>query len=504
MKIRDQHGGRWLAQLLQDLRQGGRILRKSPGFTAIAVLSLALGIGAGTAIFSLINAILLSSLPVPNPQELRVINWYGANEMATRRMGGMSTGGPGGQAKWDCFSHPAFLALRQQCAAQADIFAYVPLRGITARAQREAVAAEGCLVSDNFFSGLGVRPVIGDLIGGASERGTGDTAAVISYSWWERQFALDPGVLGRPIVLNGHSFTIVGVLPRGFRGVRPASDEDVYVSLSAETSLEPDWLPASTPSFWWMALMARVRPGVGDAQFQAAMDGALKGATESFEKLPPKSLVADGSGGMDGNRSDYQKNLLLLLGVVGVVLLVACANLAGLLLARGVARQHEFSVRIALGAGRGRLVRQLLTESILLSAIGGGLGTLLALWGRMVLSRLLAGSANGLHYDTALDLRVLGFAAGVSLVTALLSGLLPSLRGADRSAGRAQGSGGLRDGVPPSRRPISGGRPGCAFASAHGRRGALCPDADQPRPHRSRFHRGAPAAVPAQSGQCRL
>jgi predicted permease len=426
-RARDDRGGVWLGRLVQDMRFGVRVMRKNPVFTAVAVLSLALGIGAATAVFSLVDSILLGSLPVPNPQDLRVICWSGSD---TTMMYITLTGDPvvPGQRSGGSFSKEAFSAIRKQCAAEADIFAYVPFLNATARVNVAPLSVEGLMVSGNFFSGLGVRPLLGNLSG--FEGGDPDAASrvAISYRYWEREFGSDPNVIGRPLTLNGSSFTVVGVLPRDFSGVNPGRSPDLYVSLSVK-SLPFPGLPQDLPDLWWVSLMGRLKPGANESQLQAALDVALKATAGKFIKTPV-GYIADGRDGPVWNRAGYRSQLRLLLAVVGVVLLVACVNISGLLLARGAARQHELSMRRALGAGRGRLVRQLLTESTLISLLGGGLGVLIALWGRMAVSRLLAGSSEGLHYDTTLDVKVLGFALAVTLATVLLTGIYPALKAA--------------------------------------------------------------------------
>ncbi|MEN6426937.1 MAG: ABC transporter permease [Phycisphaerales bacterium] len=413
--------------LWQDVRYGLRMLAKTPGFTAVAVVSLALGIGAGTAIFSLVNAILLYSLPVPNPHELRVLKWSGTDSRIQNFTGGMTTDAAG-HATGNAFSYPLFCSLRQECRDLADVFGYLPLYSVTVRAKREAFIAEGSMVSDGFFSVLGLRAQIGRLLSAEDEQDEAPPTMVISHALWEREFSLDPAALGQAILVNGHSFTVIGVLPSEFAGLCPADQTAFYVSMAAQPQLAATW-SKTVSDVWWVQVMARLKSDTRDAQFQAATDVVFAREAASTMKSP-KILLEEGRAGPSQDHKYYRRPLLLLLGVVGMVLLVACANLAGLSLARGTARQHEFSVRAAIGAGRWLLLRQMLTESLLLASLGGGLGVLLALWGKTAISRLLAGSLEGLHYDTSLDLRVLGFALAMVLVTALLSGLLPALRAA--------------------------------------------------------------------------
>ena len=418
-----------MTSLIQDIRYGLRMLKKSPGFTFVAVLSLALGIGASTAVFSLVNAILLRSLPVPNPHELRVIEWSGAGlkNLTVSREESMHKEGPN---RWraDSVSYPVFSNLREQCAKQAEIFGYAELSDVTVRSRREAFSAKGLMVSDNFFTGLLARPLVGQLFIPGEINSDGSLGVVITYPMWERQFDLDPNAVGQSITLNGHSFTVLGVLPQGFPGVSPGGKTEFYASMAAQPLLMSNCSLSSSNS-WWVYLMARKKDGVSDAQLHTTLDAAFANASEDMMK-DPKVLIKDGRGGVSADRNYYWKPLLLLLSVAGMVILVVCANLAGLLLARGAARQHEFAIRAAAGAGRWRMIRQTMTENFLLCLFGSGFGLLFALWGKDVISRLLAGVPEGLHYDTSLDLKVLGFTVAVTMTTALLSGLLPALRAA--------------------------------------------------------------------------
>jgi predicted permease len=426
-ECRDVRSGAWLGHVSQDLRFGLRMLRKNPAFTAIAVLSLALGIGAATSVFSLVDAILLGSLPVPNPQDLRVICWSGSD---TRMMYITLTGDPvvPGRRAGGSFSKDVFFALRKQCAPQADIFGYSPFFGGTARARGLPVKADGLMVSGNFFSGLGANPLVGSLLGPEDEGAGSIPRVVISYRWWKQQFASDPGAIGQQITINGNGYTIAGVLPQGFSGVCPGDVPDLYVSLS-DKSLPMQGLPKDLPALWWIAIMGRMKTGVSTAQLQAVVDVTLATQADKFI-TKPSAYIADGRDGPYWKLGAYRSQLQLLMAVIGIVLLVACLNIGGLLLARGSARHHELSLRKALGANRQRIVRQLLTESALISVFGGGLGILAALWGRLAVSRLLAGTPEGLHFDTALDVKVLGFALAVTLLTVILAGLFPALKAA--------------------------------------------------------------------------
>ena len=420
--------------LFQDFRYAARALRNSPGFTVVAVLSVGLGIGACTAVFSVVNGVLLRSLPVPNPQELRVLRWSGADSRIQSLDGAVTESGNRRAA--DSFPYPLFLSLREQAGAEADVFGFYPLREISVRAGGEAVSVNAFMVTGNFFSGLGVRPQLGRLLSPGDEAAAGGQSVVITDDAWERYFARDRGVVGRSVTLNGPGYTVVGVLPRGFAGAQPAHRGEFYVPMQDGSPLLH--APLTTNRHWFLRVMARLKPGSGDDRLAATANvvfareaaGAMNG---------PQVLVEPGARGPSAERERYRKPLLLMLGVGGMVMLVACANLAGLLLARRAARQHELAVRAAIGAGRLRLVRQSLVESVVLALLGGGLGVLLAAWGRMSVSRLLAGSAEGLPHDMPLDLWVLGFTLAAALATALASGLLPALW-----AGRVDPVGGLK------------------------------------------------------------
>ena len=413
-EVRSARAGRLIEDFGRDLRFAFRTLARTPGFTAIAVLSLALGIGAGTGVFSLVNAILLRSLPVPNPHELRVLHWTGTNLRVPSWEGGDTSYPP-----------PVFSTLRERAATQAEIFGFVPLGDVIVRTHSDPFPAQGAMVSDNYFPALGVKPILGRaLTAGEDYAGTG-TSAVISFDLWERQYSLDPAVLGRIITLNGTGFTVVGVLPRGFSGAQPGQPASFYVPMAARSQFL--YVAIDSNFHWYVRLMARLRTGADDARFTAALQAAFAPAVAEFMQAP-RITIKPGGGGQTYDRSNYRRPLLLMLGLVGVVMLVACANIAGLSLARGAARGHELAVRAALGAGRWRLVRQSLTESLVLALAGGGLGVIIAAWCRSGFALLLAGPGGDLHYDLSLDARVLSFALLSALATALVSGALPALR----------------------------------------------------------------------------
>jgi predicted permease len=424
-EYRDRRGVPVIENGLRDLRHSTRVLRRAPGFTLVAIATLAVGIGAGTSVFSVVNAVLLSSLAVPNPQDLRVLQWTGTEGRIPSLAEQAVVSGPRVSAY--SFPYPLFTSLRDAAQNVADVFGFIPIDGVAVRARGDVFAADGVMVSDNFFEGLGVQPVLGRLPA-ASGGDHGATSVVITHEWWERLFAREPGVLGQAIILNGSAFEVIGVLPSSFAGVLPGERREFYVSTSSRPQFFREPFQTFTSNrHWWVRLMARLRPGSRDAALVARLTAAFAAQAGEFLK-DPEVLVLPGRAGLGVDREHYARPLLLMLVAVGLVMLVACANLAGLAMARGAARQHELAVRVAIGAGRWPLVRQALVESLLLALSGGSLGLLLAIWGRTAISRLLAGSENGLHYDLSLDLRVLAFSLALALVTALLAGLLPALR----------------------------------------------------------------------------
>ncbi|HWA86797.1 MAG TPA: ABC transporter permease [Opitutus sp.] len=412
--------------MIADLRLAFRQLLKSPGFTATAILTLALGIGAGAAVFSLVNAILLRSLPVPNPQELRVLHWSGT-DVRMRSINQEYDEKIGDREYGESVNHPTFVHLRERAAGLAGVFAWFPIMDdITVKLPRSAFAANGMMVSDNFFSVLGVHAHLGRVFA-AGDDAAGRPDVVITHALWQRRFGGAPDVLGQTMSMLGHDYTIIGVLPESFPGIRPGVKHDFYVSMSEGSPFL--FVPLAQDWHWCFRLMARLAPGHTDAQLAAALSPVFAQADPQRVKHG-RIEVLPGFGGLDFDRDLYGRPLALMLGITALVMLIACANVAGLSLSRGAARQHELAIRAALGAGRFRLTRLALVESIVLAAGGGALGLLLAVWGRDALSRLLAGSADGLRYDLSLNVAVLAFSLAAALVTSVLTGLPAALRAA--------------------------------------------------------------------------
>ncbi|MGH7959366.1 MAG: ABC transporter permease [Opitutaceae bacterium] len=415
--------------LIQELKHALRRLAKSPGFTAVAVLSLALGTGANTAIFSAISALTLRSLPVVAPHELRVVNWVGANPRLNSYTGGGMEKTAGGLVMAGSFTYPTYLRFRDHAAGLADIFAFSPISEISFRGRGEPYTTGAMLVSGNFFGAYGAQTLTGRPLAAENDQPGAPPSAVITHRCWEKHFGLDPQALGQAVTINGHSFTIIGILPRHFAGPLPGDPADVYVPISTQPQLTPDMLLVA-PDHWWVNIMARLAPGADEARVQAAIEVQFKRVVhDSNMKInQPGVRLRNGRQGVALMGQGMTRPLYALLAVVSVILLIACANLASLLLARSAARQHELAVRAALGESRWRLIWHSLTEALLLAFAGGALGLFVADWINHVLVGYLISLRGDLHVDLRIDFNVLAFTVGVTALAALACGLLPALR----------------------------------------------------------------------------
>jgi predicted permease len=415
--------------LLQDLKYALRQLRKSPGFAAVAILTLALGIGANTAIFTVVNALLLKMLPVKDPQQLVVV---GDPAAANSR----SNGTP----RADIFSYPLYKELRDRnsvfsalCAASSDHRVQVD----TERGDSLDAKVTGRMVSGNYFTLLGVEPAAGRLFSDSDDTAeNANPVVVLGYDYWQQKFALSPSIIGSAIQLNGYPFTVIGVVRAGFYGDVVGEQMALFVPLSMQPEIVRGrhWRNAENVS--WLSLIGRLKPNVTPAQaeanlnvvFQQVQKGDFGAALSSDDRNSIRDLhinVAPGGGGISDLRADYRIPLLLLMGIVGLVLLIACVNVANLLLARASMRNREIAVRLAIGAHQSRILQQLLTESLLLALLGGVAGSLLAIFGVRFLIALIG---SGTILPLTPDVRVLGFTILACLLTGVLFGLVPALK----------------------------------------------------------------------------
>ena len=420
--------------LVQDIRYGVRTLSKNPAFTLVAVLTLALGIGANTAIFTLINAVLLRALPVQDPGQLVVVGDPGlANN---RNLGTPAT---------DIFSYPLYRELRDGNNVFSGMTASGEEHRIAVETGGSGVVADDAvvnLVSGNYFSVLGVNPFRGRLLVGQDDAAKGSNpVAVVSYEFWMRKLAEDPGIVGQTVRLNKYPYTVIGIAAPGFFGDTVGDKQDFWVPLSMQPQMMPGrpWLEDIQAS--WLRVIARLKPGVSMGQAQANMNVLFQQWLQGPQgrSLDPgdqqalkqaKIAVVAGGRGLSSLRESFFHPLILLMAIVALVLLIACVNVANLMLARATSRQREVAVRLAIGATQVRLIRQLLTESLILACAGGVAGLFVARWGTESLLKLSVGARAADGFPIAPDWRVLVFTAAACLLTGLLFGLVPALRAA--------------------------------------------------------------------------
>jgi predicted permease len=423
-------------EMFQDLRFGARMLLKSKGFTLVAVLSLALGIGANTALFSVMDAVMLKTLPVRDPEQLVVFRWLGSAGWYKGFMGSNDKDAATGLDVTSSMSAAAFERFRDQNQTMTSVFAFASLGLLNLNIDGQAEMASGQVVSGNYFAGLGVTAALGRALTNEDDKTSAAPAAVINYRYWQRRFGGDPAVVGKVIYIGGAAFTVVGVMPPGFFGtLEVGSAPDITVPLGTLAQVSRRYAEFQrSASNWWLQIMGRLKPGVSAKQAQAELTAlAQRHALElpkdaDEERVAPQIRLDSGSQGLMRQRRRFSSQFDVLTALAALALLIACVNLANLSLARAATRQKEMAVRLSVGASRLRLVRQLLTESMLLAALGAALGLLFAYWGKDALLALLVGGSGEFAVDLRLDWRALGFAAAISALTGLLFGLAPALR----------------------------------------------------------------------------
>jgi predicted permease len=438
-ECRDATGANFLDSLVQDIRFGFRQLRKSPGFAAVAVLTLALGIGANTAIFSLIDAVMLRSMPVRDPQGLVVLRWQAHHDPKYHGYSSYGDCGRGENGSGCSFSIPLFERMRTEPKIFSALTAFSGPMQFDVGGNGPATIGRGEVVSGDFFETMGLETRLGRPLGLEDDTLSAPPVAVLSFAYWNSVFGGDPSVVGRTLQLNGVPCTIVGVTGKTFTNLAPGKTQDFFLPIRSAGRFNLGWLDNSTMTdsqSWWVVMVGRLKTGISLAQAQAAASSvfnnemlhAAKPLAKEDDK--PAIVLEPATRGLSGQRRGYSTVLYILMSAVGFVLLIACANVAGLTLARSTARQREMAVRIALGGGRWRIARQLLTESVMLSLAGGALGMLLAQWGVRALQALFTtGSDQPFPFVVAPDWRVFAFTLAASVFTGLLFGIAPALCG---------------------------------------------------------------------------
>ncbi|HEY4249038.1 MAG TPA: ABC transporter permease [Lacunisphaera sp.] len=472
-QARDGRGWVWSEQIGQDLRYAVRQLRRSPGFAAVAIISLALAIGSNTAIFSLYHEVLLKPLPVPNPGELVLFRWIApvAGFKHMHPVSGWNDPAPGTKLQTSTsFSLLSFEWFRDHNEVFTDVFAFAPLSELKVKVSGVTeISAHGQLVSGGYYRGLGIQPALGRLIDDDDDRAGAAPVAVISEHYWRERFGRDPAIVGRAMEIDGVASTIIGVTPREFTGTLQVGESpDVFLPLVHVTKVWPQiaFFMAQPWRFWFIQVMGRLKPGIPPIQAQASLEELFRRSALDDQATGPVPAPADvqaidapqlellpGARGLSQMRHVYAQPLDVLQGLAAIVLVVACLNVAQLSLTRGTSRRREIATRLALGAGRARIARQLLLESGLIAGGGALLGLAFASWGKDALVVLHAlgqeSQSVNLVLQPRLDLPVLGFTIAVALATTALFGLVPAWQ-STRLDLRAEFAGGTRGAARPA------------------------------------------------------
>jgi len=434
-----------MSHFYTDLKYSLRQLVSTPGSTIVVIVSLALGIGANTAIFSVINGVLLRSLPVPNPQDLRVVGWKSPDYSVGRLTSDCRGVSPSGGGFWMTFPYPTYRDFAEHAQGFSHIFGFSFLQeAVTIRTEQAVTTAHGLMVSGNFFAAYSDHVLIGRSITEQDDQIGADPVAVITYLFWQRYYELNPHVLGQSFMVNDTSFTIIGVLPKRYQGPLSGDPTDFYVPLSAQPKFTSDdsWIEETNE--WWVRIMGRLEPETSDKQAHASLESIFHQSLESSEAhlVRPEIILEDGRRGLAMSPPGLAAVLKFLQTLVAIVLLVACVNVANLLLARGAVRRYETAIRTALGAGRWRLIRQSLAESLILSLGAIILGPLFSVWIKVAITgsmtrlirelqgdlEYMSDASASIHLGHGTDGTVLLFTIGVGFITTLLFGLIPALR----------------------------------------------------------------------------
>jgi predicted permease len=440
----------WLRDAGRDLRYGARQLRRNPAFALAAILTLAIGIGANAALFSVIDSLLLRRLPVPAPEDLVLFNWLEGRKTMRRGMDGIRTQDErSGRATSTSFSYPTFLRLREANRHLTELFAFYPLQQLNVVTAEGADIASGQYVSANYFRGLGVGAVLGRTLVADDDRPGAPPAATITFEYWDRKFGRDPAAIGRTVMVNRVVTTIVGVTPPGFAGALQVTESpDISLPFAVEPLMGAAGSDLRRPAFLWVRVMGRLAPGATREEAAAALNQVLQrsmldewqeatatkpgaaSAPDTMRTLEDASTLRlePGARGLMEERRNFTQPLAVLMGCAGLVLLTACSNVACLLVSRAAARRREIAVRLAIGAGRSRVVRQLLAESLVIAAAGSLAAVPLAVWGTNLLLVWRPWGGGGFVVDHALNWRVLAFCGAATVVATLVFGLAPAFR----------------------------------------------------------------------------